>query len=138
MRRSVDIGSAGVVALLLCVGPVLTAAHELVTTHRFCEEHQALEETSEGSPSAGGPVAGDPREGATGSRALAGDAATEHAGCPLAQALASGLQVPHPPVGVAAPEAPPARIANAHTGSRFPPTAVLAFAPKTSPPPSAV
>jgi hypothetical protein len=131
MGRAGKRGRLGAAALLfmLCLGPLLTAAHELANRHRFCLEHQTIEEDAEGGEgSVAHPGEETPKVDGAASESLAG-----HVGCPLAQALAQRATVGQTPVASTlsrASESDPA----APVPSVRRPLAVLTVAPKTSPP----
>lgn len=122
---------AGVATLLslLCLGSLLTAAHEVKSTHRFCPEHQSVEE----DPDAVGLAAGGERPVLRSGPVASGEPSSAHGGCLLAQALASSLalsllRAPGVPLPASEPEG--RRLADGP-----PPSIALLFvAPKTSPP----
>jgi hypothetical protein len=141
MRRSGKNGSAGVITLLmlLAVGPLLSAMHELVAEHRYCAEHQTIEEMSDEMSLDGASVElVTSVEPAQRSRVLAARDADDHDECPLAQALASRVRVPRPTATFVAPVAPAAFTTSEATASPRAPTCTLSVAPKTSPPSSVV
>ena len=113
---------------LLCLGPSLTAIHELGSAHRYCLEHQTIEEAApEGAPIV------DSGERVPSTRALSAEAAAAHEGCPLAQALGCKVGQPAPSGGGSVLGEPQVRRAHPPDFSVSPP-AVLIVAPKTSPP----
>jgi hypothetical protein len=148
MRKSANRARVGVATLLflLCAGPVLTAIHEIASDHHFCLEHQALEEA---------PGAVDPDGRQSGAAAVAGrgsfvdsnrvvseppvarakESRADHQGCPLAQALASRWVINQMTIGgVDQPRSFLVGSPLLASVARAPSVALLAIAPKTSPP----
>lgn len=120
--------SVSALLVLLCLGPALTAIHELRVEHRFCLEHQTVEEGGANPDAAGGTPAG------TDARVVAqsqGDAES-HAECFLARGLASPIALPRP--------ADASAVLRADTPAAGLPLevplalSILRLAPKTSPP----
>lgn len=129
MPRGANKSRAGTAALLfvLCLGSLLTALHELNSPHRFCAEHQAVEEGgAEGWAETGSP--------ASHPAASTSDAAAAHEGCPLVQGLASKFEIPRLPQAAAHRPAATASDQPPANDTRLSSLALLRLAPKTSPP----
>jgi hypothetical protein len=116
--------SVSALLVLLCLGPALTALHELRAEHRFCPEHQTVEEGGAIPDAAGETPAGTGMQGQ-------GDAES-HAQCLLARGLASPIALPRPADASALLRA-------GEPAAGIPPEfpvrlSILRLAPKTSPP----
>jgi hypothetical protein len=118
--------SACAVVLLWCAAPVLAAVHAAAESHRYCAQHDAVEEASDerdgGSPDQVAPLA---RSG--------GDQTSTHEDCSFAPFCRFGQLVGQlildatgvlEPITVPPPSLPPLT----------PAVAVIVVAPKTSPP----
>ena len=115
------------IALLWAAVPLLEGAHA-GNGHRYCAQHQALEELP-----ASGAARSEPA--ATGFSVAPEDLAAEHRACPFAVATAGSICTETTATVAAAP----ASDAPATPPAAPPPgAAVLDLAPKTSPPPLAV
>lgn len=125
VRKHVAVG-----LVLLCVGmPILGGVHAGADGHRYCSEHETLEEVAPGSVRAGtGAAPGIDADGPA--------RAPEHRTCPFAATTGGAGRVALAPPAPA-PWASPAGEAPAPRTPSLP-VLILLVAPKTSPPPSAV
>jgi hypothetical protein len=126
VRSGIRIATAVVLATAWTLLPIAAALHAAAEPHVYCLEHGAFEE---GPPAGGGAATGAP-----GGAALGGDPERLHAACPFTPVSRARQLLSPPPLTSrslvpARPTAPP--IENPGT----PPIAILAVAPKGSPPP---
>lgn len=134
MPRGRNRSRAGVTAVLflLCVGPLLAVVHEFGADHRYCPEHQALEEGGAGAELVAA-MAVQSAAAESETTVASPSESAGHAECPIAQALASSVMVPGPSA-TSLPRQVPKTDELKEASSPPSSLAVLTLAPKTSPP----
>lgn len=125
LRARQQISAAFLAALWLC-GPLLAVLHGLERQHAYCAEHGAFEERGGGH-----------EDHDAGAQLLAGSSTdgAEHEGCAFSP-FAAGVARPHTAAlpAVQAPALPPLGLPALAAVAPLHPIAILAVAPKSSPP----